>query len=133
MPGIGPVTAALLVMRTPDPGAFRSGRDCAAWLGLTPKDHSTAGKQRLGGITRAGDEKLRSLLVVAVTSVIRHTRIGNTRHRSPWLVRLLERKCPKLAAVALANKSARIACKLMASGQAYDPAHTNAPAMQAAA
>ncbi len=133
IPGIGPVTAALLVMKTPDPAAFGSGRDFAAWLGLTPKDHSTAGKRRSGGITRAGDETLRSLLVVGATSVIRHLRIGHAQHRSPWLEALLARKCPKLAAIAQANKTARIAWKLMASGEAYDKARAvNASALAAA-
>jgi transposase len=120
IPGVGPVIASMLVMKTPNPHAFRSGRDFAAWLGLTPKDHSTAGKTRLGRITRAGDETLRSLLVVGATSVIRHASIGNGRYKSAWLLALLARKPPKLAAVALANKTARIAWRLMASGEAYD-------------
>lgn len=120
VPGIGPVIAAMLAMKTPDPHAFRSGRQFAAWIGLTPKDHSTAGKQRLGVITRAGDETLRSLLVVGATSVIGRLRRGTGRRPSPWLVALLQRKPPKLAAVALANKMARIAWKLMASGETYD-------------
>ena len=68
IPGVGPIGAALMTMKVPDPASFRSGRDFAAWLGLTPKDHSTAGKQRLGGITRAGDEALRSVLVVGATA-----------------------------------------------------------------
>lgn len=121
IPGIGIVTASLLVMKAPDPHAFKSGRDFAAWLGLTPKDHSTAGKVRLGGITRAGDEMLRSLLVVGATAVIQQAR----RERgtpSPWLAGLLRRKTPKLAAVALANKMARIAWKLMTSGEVYKSA-----------
>lgn len=122
IPGIGPVTASLLAMKVPDPGAFRCGRDFAAWLGLTPKDHSTAGKQRLGRITRAGDESLRSLLVVGATAVIWQTRRGTARRPTTWLLALLKRKPPKLAAVALANKMARLAWKLMASDAAYDPA-----------
>jgi len=73
-PGIGPVGASLLAMKVPDPHAFKSGRDFAAWLGLTPKDHSTAGKARPGGITRAGDEALRSVLVVGAIAVIRQMR-----------------------------------------------------------
>jgi transposase len=93
---------------------------------LTPRDHSTAGKVRLGVITRAGDEALRSTLVVGATSVIRQLRIGRSRNASPWLVALLRRKPPKLAAVALANKMARIAWKLMTTGQSYDGAHMNA-------
>src|SRR5208337_3797521 len=99
-----------------DPRAFRSGRDFAAWLGLTPKDHSTAGKQRLGVITRAGDEMLRSLLVVGATAVVQQARRSRGQP-SPWLGELIKRKPPKLAAVALANKTARIAWKLMVSGQ----------------
>src|SRR6266852_3757283 len=108
-------------MKTPDPGAFPSGRHFAAWLGLTPKDHSTAGKTRLGKITRAGDEVLRSLLVAGATAVIQQMRRGRGRP-SPWLLALLKRKPPKLAAVALANKIARIAWKLMATGESYDGA-----------
>lgn len=127
VPGIGVVTAATLVMKLPDPGAFRSGRDFAAWLGLTPKDHSTAGKTRLGRITRAGDETLRSLLVVGATAVIWQARRGKSRQASPWLLALMARKPPKLAAVALANKMARVAWKLMASGEDYRTMRARAP------
>lgn len=98
---------------------FKSGRDFAAWIGLTPKDHSTAGKVRLGVITRAGDEILRSILVVGATALLQHVRTGRSRHSSRWLVDLLQRKKPKLVAVALANKIARIAWKLMVSGETY--------------
>jgi transposase len=121
VPTIGPIGACLFVTKITDPGGFRSGRMCAAWLGLTPKDHSTAGKQKLGGITRAGDESLRASLVCGATAYIRHVRSGRTTP-SPWLTNLLRRKPPKLAAVALANKTARIAWKLMISGQRYQPA-----------
>jgi transposase len=119
IPGVGPIGATTLVMKTPDPRAFASGRHFAAWLGLTPKDHSTAGKTRLGKITRAGDEMLRSVLVAGATAVIQQARRGHGRP-SPWLLDLLKRKPPKLAAVALANKIARIAWKLMATGEIYD-------------
>jgi transposase len=119
IPSIGLVGASLLVMKVTDPHSFRSGRDFAAWIGLTPKDHSTAGKTRLGIITRAGDEALRSTLVAGATAVIQQTRKGRG-HPSPWLVELLKRKPPKLAAVALANKTARIAWKLMVSGEHYN-------------
>ena len=120
IPGVGPIGAVLLTMKTPDPALFRSGRQFAAWIGLTPKDHSTAGKVRLGVITRAGDEGLRSVLVAGATAVIRHAlRSGKAW---PWLAALLKRKSPKLAAVALANKMARIAWKLMLTGQAYTAA-----------
>jgi transposase len=119
IPGVGPIAAAQLVMKTPAPELFRSGRQFAAWMGLTPKDHSTAGKVRLGVITRAGDEVLRSALVVGATAVIQHVRRGHNRNASPWLIELLKRKPPKLAAVALANKIARIAWKLMITGESY--------------
>src|SRR3954463_1284484 len=117
IPGVGPIGAVLLTMKTPEPGLFRSGRQFAAWIGLTPKDHSTAGKVRLGVITRAGDGGLRSVLVVGATAVIQHVRRGG--RASPWLTALLKRKSPKLAAVALANKMARIAWKLMVTGENY--------------
>lgn len=126
IPGIGPVIAAALVMKAPDPHAFRSGRLFAAWLGLTPKDHSTAGRTRLGKITRAGDERLRQLLVVGATSVVRQAK---AKGRGPgWLIELLKRKAPKLVAVALANKMARIAWKLMTTEEAYDSTRLNAQA-----
>ena len=124
IPGVGPIGAALLTMKTPAPQVFKSGRQFAAWVGLTPKDHSTAGKVRLGVITRAGDETLRSVLVVGATAVIQHVRRG--ARGSPWIVDLLKRKPPKLAAVALANKIARIAWKLMVTGESY--AAKSAPA-----
>jgi transposase len=117
IPGVGPIAAALLQMKTPAPELFRSGRQFAAWIGLTPKDHSTAGKVRLGVITRAGDEALRSVLVSGATAVIRHVRGGG--RTAQWIVELLKRKSPKLAAVALANKTARIAWKLMVTGESY--------------
>jgi transposase len=121
IPGVGPIGATALVMKTPDPRAFPSGRHFAAWLGLTPKDHSTAGKTRLGKITRAGDERLRNILVAGATAVIQQAKHGRG-HPSPWVVALLKRKPPKLAAVALANKIARIAWKLLATGESYDGA-----------
>jgi transposase len=120
IPGVGPIGASLLVMKTPDPAAFKSGRQYAAWLGLTPKDHSTAGKARPGVITRAGDEALRSVLVVGATAVVKMAMRGKGKGASPWLIALLERKAPKLAAVALANKIARIAWTMMTTGEAYD-------------
>jgi transposase len=117
IPGVGPIGAALLTMKTPAPELFKSGRQFSAWMGLTPKDHSTAGKVRLGVISRAGDEALRSVLVVGATSAIQHAQ--RSGKASPWLAALLKRKPPKLAAVALANKMARVAWKLMVTGQSY--------------
>lgn len=116
IPGIGPITATALAMKVADPSQFQSARHFAAWLGLTPKDHSTAGRQRLGVITRAGDETLRSLLVAGATTLVRHAKPGSS---SPWLLALLARKPKKLAAVAQANKTARIAWAVMMSGGTY--------------
>jgi transposase len=116
IPGVGLVTATALAMKIPDPGAFRSGRHLAAWLGLTPSQRSTAGKHRLGKISRQGDETLRSLLIVGATAVVRWARPGRA---SPWLLQLLARKPRKLVAVALANKTARIAWAIMMRGEMY--------------
>jgi transposase len=118
VPTIGPIGAAMLTMKVTDPRGFGSGRNFSAWIGLTPKDHSTAGKVRLGVITRAGDEALRSVLVAGATAVIQQVRKGRGSP-SPWLAELVRRKPPKLAAVALANKMARVAWKLMVSGERY--------------
>jgi len=117
IPGVGPVTAITLAL-TIEPGSFASGRHFAAWLGLTPKEHSTGGKHRLGRISKAGHERLRQLLVVGATAVIRHARSAGTS-ASAWPLQLLERKPRKLAAVALANKMARIVWAMMARGEAY--------------
>jgi transposase len=118
IPGIGPIIALTLAIEI-DPAAFESGRHLAAWIGLTPKEHSTGGKQRMGGISRAGNERLRRLLVTGATAVIRFaTRPGNTQ-ASAWLLKLLQHKPRKLVAVALANKMARIAWAMMKSGEVY--------------
>ena len=113
-----------------DAGQFASARHLAAWLGLVPRECSTAGKQRLGDISRAGDERLRQLLVLGATAVIQHAnpRVTPAGKRptgrpapSQWLLNLLSRKPRKLAAVALANKMARIVWAMMTSGEAYRP------------
>jgi len=117
VPGIGPITALSLAL-TIDPGRFQSGRHFAAWLGLTPKEHSTGGRQRLGGISRAGNERLRQLLVVGAMAVVRYAKPGS-KSASAWLLALLERKPRKLAAVALANKMACVVWAMMATGEAY--------------
>jgi hypothetical protein len=107
IPGIGPIIALTLATEV-DPSAFESGRHLAAWIGLTPKEHSTGGKQRMGGISRAGHERLRQLLVTGATAVIKlATRPGN-KLATEWLLKLLQHKPRKLVAVALANKMARI-------------------------
>lgn len=117
VPGIGPITALSLVGEI-DPSRFRSGRHLASWIGLTPKERSTAGRPRLGGISRAGNERLRSLLVIGATAVIRHAKPGS-KTASAWLLEVLERRPRKVAAVALANKMARIVWAMMSTGEAY--------------
>lgn len=117
--GVGPVGASLLVLKTPAPQAFKSARHYAAWMGLTPKDHSTGGKQSLGPITHAGDEMLRSVLVAGAMAVCQVAQRQPERV-SPWLRQLVARKPLMLAAVALANKTARIAWRMMMTGEAYD-------------
>jgi len=117
IPGVGLMNALNFTLRV-DPSQFKSGRHFAAWLGLTPKEHSTGGKQRMGGISRAGDERLRQLLVLGATAVISHAKKGRPGV-SAWLLNLLERKPRKLAAVALANKMARIIWAMLTSGEAY--------------
>ncbi len=116
IPGVGPIGAVSFALRVPDPKAFRSGRHLAAWLGLTPKENSTAGRHRPGRISRQGDANLRRLLVLGATAVIRCARPGRA---SPWLLHLLARRPKKLAAVALANKMARIIWAMMVSGETY--------------
>ena len=116
VPGVGPVSAMTMVLRVPDPTVFRSGRHFASWIGLTPREHSTAGKQRLGKISREGDEALRRLLVAGATSVVKQAQRG----KGPaWLLALLKRRPAKVVAVALANKMARIAWAMMVSGEVY--------------
>jgi len=117
IPGVGPIGALSLTLRV-DPGQFKSGRHFASWLGLVPRERSSGGKQRMGGISRAGDERLRQLLVLGATAVIRHAKPGRASV-SAWLLSLLQRRPRKLAAVALANKMARIAWAMMTSGEAY--------------
>lgn len=120
IPGVGPITALSFTLKV-EPAQFRSGRHLAAWLGLTPKEHSTAGRQRLGGISRAGNERLRQLLVVGAMAVIKVAKPGR-KGVSAWVLNLLERKPRKLVAVALANKMARIIWAMMTRGEAYRPA-----------
>ena len=111
--GVGPITAATIVALVPDPKAFTSARHFAAWIGLTPKMHSTGGKDRLGRISKMGNPALRSLLVVGATAICAHARRGATA--SLWLTGLLARRPAKVVAIALANKMARIV-----SGASYE-------------
>ncbi len=118
IPGVGPLIATALVASVPDPRAFKSGRDLAAWIGLVPRQNSTGGKERLGHISKAGNRYLRMLLVVGALSVIRRAKQTGCARR-PWLAKLLHRRSTKIAAIALANKVARTAWAMMAHGTFY--------------
>lgn len=118
IPGVGPALATALVASIADPKAFRSGRDFSAWIGLVPKQHSSGGKDRLGSISKQGDRYLRSLFTIGALSVIRYAKIRGTGHR-PWLAALLARRPTKVAAIALANKLARMAWAVMTKGERY--------------
>jgi len=116
IPGVGPIGGVSFALKVPDAKAFRSGRHFAGWIGITPRENSTAGRHRPGKISRQGDEDLRRLLVLGATAVIQQAKRGRA---SPWLLGLLARKPKKLAAVALANKMARIVWAMMVSGETY--------------
>jgi transposase len=117
IPGVGAIVAASIKALVPDPAGFRSGRHLAAWLGLTPKSHSSGGKERLGKISKMGNTELRSLLVLGATSVLRHAR--DNKNASKWVTAILARRPYKVAAVALANKMARIVWALLTKGGTY--------------
>jgi transposase len=118
IPGIGPIVATALVAEIGDWREFRSGRNLAAWIGLVPKQHTTGGKDKLGNITKQGNRYLRWLLVTGAMAVIRYAKKHGTEKR-PWLARLMERRHTKVAAVALANKMARMAWAIMIRSERY--------------
>jgi transposase len=117
--GIGIIGASAIAATVTDPKAFRSGRDFAAWIGLVPRQDSTGGKHKLGPISKQGDRYLRRILVVGAHSVLR--RAKHNPEKYPWLTQLLARRPFKVVAIALANKMARIAWALLASGSHYRP------------
>lgn len=121
VPGIGLIGATAIAATVPDATLFRSGRDFAAWLGLVPRQHSTGGKTRLGGMTKMGDRYIRRLLISGAMAAIYRCKRGPD-FAATWLGRMLARKPVRLVAVALANKMARIAWALLARGESYRPA-----------
>lgn len=119
VPGVGPITAAALLAFAPDPATFQRGRDFSAWMGLTPKQYSSGGKERLGRTSKMGQRDLRRLLITGAMAVVRWA----TRKGAPegsWLARMLDRKPTMLIAVALANRMGRIIWALMAHGGIYN-------------
>ena len=117
IPGVGPLLASAFVAAVPDPAIFGSGRNLAAWIGLVPRQNSSGGKERLGSITKAGHHYLRQMLIVGAMAVVRYADRNGTKR--PWLVQLLARRTAKVAAVALANRNARMIWAMMASGERY--------------
>jgi transposase len=119
--GVGPITATALVASIGDGKLFRNGREFAAWLGLTPRQHSSGGKSRLGGISKRGDARLRTLLIHGTRSALR-SMIGKTDRKSQWLTALKDRSCNNVAAVALAARNARVIWAMLARGTEYQVA-----------
>ena len=119
IPGIGPLIATAIATLAPPPELFRKGRDFAAWLGLTPRQHSTGGKQRLGATTKMGERSLRRLMIIGANSVVIKRHVHASARPGTWLGGMLTRKPPMLVRVALANKMARIVWALMAHGDVY--------------
>ncbi|MNC85349.1 Transposase IS116/IS110/IS902 family protein [compost metagenome] len=118
VPGIGPVIAAALAALAPPPETFRKGRDFAAWVGLTPRQRSSGGKEKLGAITKMGERSLRRLLIIGASTVVRWA-VKNAPPAGSWLARMLARKPRMLVTVALAGKMARVAWALMRNGGLY--------------
>ena len=129
IPGIGPIGATALAASVTDPSQFSSGRQFAAWLGLTPRQSSSGGKERLGRITKMGDRYLRQLLVVGATALVRYAK-EKRGTVDPRFIALLARKPARVASVAIANKMARIAWAVMARGGVFERGH--APILAAA-
>lgn len=119
IPGVGIIGATATVATVTDPSAFRSGREYSAWIGLVPRQHSTGGKEKLGGISKQGDRTLRRLYIVGATAVIRHARAHPGKR--PWVDAMLARKPAQVVAVALANKIARTVWALMVKGGTWRP------------
>ena len=119
IPGVGPLTASAIAASVPDPGVFKSGRDFAAWLGLTPKQNSSGGKAKLGVVSKQGNPYIRKLLVVGSTSVLRHAPGKRRGALAEWIAALRKRKPERVVAVALANKLARTCWAIMTTGEFF--------------
>lgn len=128
IPGIGPIGASALAASVTDPYQFKSGRQFAAWLGLTPRLNSSGGKERLGGISKMGDQYLRKLLIVGITALVRNAKYKPER-TDPRLAHFMARKPTRVATVALANKTARVVWAIMTRGEKYRIQHTPVLAM----
>lgn len=118
IPGIGPITATALLALAPPAETFRNGRDFAAWVGLTPLQRSTGGKQKLGAITKMGERTLRRLLIIGSAAVVLHA-AKRGAPRGSWLEQMMARKPRMLVTVANANKMARIVWAVLATGEVY--------------
>jgi transposase len=118
IPGIGPIIATAIATTVADPGVFRSGREFAAWLGLVPRQNSTGGKTRLGGITKRGNRYLRRLLINGASANLLRSKATKA---DPWVIGIRRRRPPLVVAVALANKTARIAWAVMLRQKEYQP------------
>jgi transposase len=130
VPGVGPLTATAIVATVADARAFENGRQMAAWLGLVPRQHSSGGKTKLLGISKRGDTYLRTLLIHGARAAIGAARRRRAGNKDTWLAKMLDRRHTNIAAVALANKNARVLWALMAHGRDFDPAFV--PAMRVA-
>jgi transposase len=130
IPGIGPLTASALVASVGDASTFKNGRQFSAWLGLVPRQDSSGGKERLLGISKRGDTYLRTLLIHGARSVLRHIK-PQAGEPEGWLARLATRRNPNIAAVALANKNARIVWALLAHARDYQANYLKASVIEA--
>jgi transposase len=125
IPSIGPVIASALRARVTDPRLFENGRHLSAWIGIVPENDSTGGKVRQKGLSKKGDRYLRALLVGGAMSVVRQAQLRPDKH--PWVAKLLGRMSAKQAAIAVANKTARVAWAIMVDGGTYEVGHRAPP------
>jgi len=125
IPGVGPITSTAIAAIVPNARMFRSGREFAAWLGLTPRQNSSGGTTRLGGITKQGDAYLRHLLVIGARNIVRYPK-ARAKVGGAWIDALLQRRRPMIVAVAVANKLARIIWAMMTNGEMFREAHVKA-------